>query len=72
MNGDKQKESELSDRETQVLSHIATGLTNKEVGEVLFISGRTVESHRRNIMEKLDLRNTAEMIRYAIENELMA
>ncbi|PCI95875.1 MAG: DNA-binding response regulator [Flavobacteriales bacterium] len=72
MNGDKPKESELSDREAQVLSHIATGLTNKEVGEILYISGRTVESHRRNIMGKLDLRNTAEMIRYALENEIVA
>jgi DNA-binding NarL/FixJ family response regulator len=72
MNGDKPQESELSDREAQVLSHIATGLTNKEVGEILYISGRTVESHRRNIMGKLDLRNTAEMIRYALEHEIVA
>jgi DNA-binding NarL/FixJ family response regulator len=72
MNGNKPKESELSDREAQVLSHIATGKTNKEVGEILYISGRTVESHRRNIMGKLDFKNTAEMIRYAIENQIVA
>jgi len=39
---------------------------------LLYISGRTVETHRRNILDKLDLRNTAELIRYAIENHLIA
>jgi DNA-binding NarL/FixJ family response regulator len=72
MNDDKPKAQVLSDRETEVLGHIAMGSTNKEVGELLFISGRTVETHRRNILDKLDLRNTAELIRYAIENQLIA
>ena len=66
------KPSELSDREIEVLCHIADGLTNKQVGEILSISGRTVETHRRNILAKLDLKNTAEMIRYAIEHKLVA
>ena len=48
------------------------GSTNKQVGEMLFISGRTVETHRRNILDKLGLRNTAELIRYALENKLVA
>jgi len=61
----------LSAREKEVLSLIALGKTNKEVGEKLFISARTVESHRRKIMEKLELNNTAELIRYAIENNMM-
>ena len=72
MNNDKPKISELSQREEEVLSHIATGATNKEVGDILCISGRTVETHRRNILGKLDIRNTAEMIRYAFENNLIA
>lgn len=61
----------LSEREKEVLSLIALGETNKEVGEKLFISARTVESHRRKIMEKLEMKNTAELIRYAIENNMM-
>lgn len=66
----KDKGNELSVREMEILSLIAAGLTNKEVGEKLFISARTVESHRRNILDKLDFKNTAEMIRYAIENNI--
>ena len=66
----KDKGNELSVREMEILSLIAAGLTNKEVGEKLFISARTVESHRRNILDKLDFKNTAEMIRYAIENHI--
>ncbi|MGB0882266.1 MAG: response regulator [Vicingaceae bacterium] len=72
MNDEKPKTQVLSDRELEVLGHIAMGSTNKEVGEMLFISGRTVETHRRNILDKLDLKNTAELIRYAFENKLIA
>ncbi|PCJ27000.1 MAG: DNA-binding response regulator [Flavobacteriales bacterium] len=70
--GGKPKSAVLSERETEVLIHIARGFTNKEVGEILHISGRTVETHRRNIIAKLEMRNTAELIRYAIENNLVA
>lgn len=69
--GEKDVVSVLSAREKEVLSLIALGGTNKEVGEKLFISARTVESHRRKMMEKLELNNTAELIRYAIENNLI-
>lgn len=72
MNNGKTKTSELSDREIEVLTFIATGNTNNEIGEKLFISGRTVETHRRNILSKLEVKNTAEMIRYAIKNNLVA
>lgn len=70
MNEGSAQSNTLSERETEVLARIASGHTNKEVGKELFISGRTVETHRRNILAKLDIRNTAEMIRYAIENNL--
>lgn len=69
---DKPKDSQLSERELEVLAHIATGETNKKIGDKLCISGRTVETHRRNILEKLAVKNTAEMIRYAIENKIVA
>ena len=71
MSENKSASSELSEREIEVLGHIAKGFTNKEAGDKLCISGRTVETHRRNILSKLDMRNTAEMIRYAIENQLV-
>lgn len=72
MNDEKPKDSQLSERELEVLAHIATGETNKKIGDKLCISGRTVETHRRNILSKLDVKNTAEMIRYAIENRIVA
>ena len=57
----------LSARETEVLNLIAGGKSNKEIAEILFISVRTVEAHRATILSKLNLRNTADLVRYAIE-----
>jgi len=71
INEDRKMNSELSDREREILKHIGLGLTNNQIGENLSISGRTVETHRRNIMGKLELNNTAEMIRYAIEKGII-
>jgi DNA-binding NarL/FixJ family response regulator len=71
MSDDKDKDKELSEREIEILSFIASGNTNREIGEKLFISGRTVETHRRNILNKLEVKNTAEMIKYAIQNKLV-
>jgi len=58
----------LTGREREVLKFISEGKSNSEVAEILRISIRTVETHRANIMNKLDLRNTAELVRYAIQN----
>lgn len=52
----------VSGREQQVLNLIAEGKTNKEIGQMLFISPKTVDVHRSNIMKKLDAHNTAELI----------
>jgi DNA-binding NarL/FixJ family response regulator len=57
---------ELSDREKEVVGLISEGLTYKEVGEKLFISSRTVEAHRNNIMQKLELKTIADLIKYSI------
>jgi DNA-binding NarL/FixJ family response regulator len=57
----------LSLRETEVLKLIAAGKSNREIAEILFISVRTAESHRATILSKLNLRNTADLVRYAIE-----
>lgn len=60
----------LSEREIEVLSLIAKQYSSNQIGEILFISSRTVDSHRRNMLEKLGLKNTAGLVRYAIENGL--
>lgn len=58
--------SSLSERETEILELIAQGLTNKEIGNRLFISHRTVDTHRTNLMKKLNLTNIAGVIRFAV------
>ncbi len=57
----------LTVREREVLKLIVEGKTSKEIGKLLFISYRTVERHRANIMEKLNLKKTADLVRYAIQ-----
>ena len=61
----------LTPREQEVCRLLAYGFTNAEVAERLFISDRTVETHRTNIMGKLDLKNRAELVRFAIDNGLL-
>lgn len=60
----------LSDREVQVLKLIANGVANKEIGEKLFISPKTVEAHRNNILKKLNLKSTADLIKFSIAKNL--
>jgi DNA-binding NarL/FixJ family response regulator len=61
----------LTGREREVLQLIADGLTNAEVSKRLFISCRTVESHRASLKKKLKLKNEAEIVRYAVEKGLL-
>lgn len=61
----------LTPREQEVCRLLAYGFTNVEVAEKLFISGRTVETHRNNIMGKLDLHSRAELVHFAIDNGLL-
>ena len=56
---------ELSDRESQVLALIARGLRNSEIARMLFISEKTVSTHKSNLLKKLNLNTTADLIRYA-------
>ncbi|MFN8035831.1 MAG: response regulator transcription factor [Acidimicrobiia bacterium] len=58
----------LSDREREVLQHVARGYSYKDIGERLFISPKTVENHVRNILAKLHLSRKQELIRYALEH----
>lgn len=64
-------ESVLSDREMQVLVRLASGMTTREAAEDLHLSASTVETYRARLLEKLNLRNTAEMTRFAIRRGLV-
>ncbi|WP_374462928.1 response regulator [Chryseobacterium sp.] len=63
-------EDELSEREKDVVKLICQELTNNEIGEKLFISPRTVESHRQRILEKIGAKNTVGIVIYAIVNNI--
>ena len=61
----------LSEREREVLRLLALGHTNQEIASQLFISVRTAETHRAHIMQKLSLSSRAELVRYALEHDLI-
>jgi two-component system response regulator NreC len=61
----------LTEREDQVMQLLAQGLTNREVAKQLVISPSTVQTHRTHIMEKLELNNRTELVRYALQNNLL-
>ncbi len=61
----------LTQREIEILKLAVHGLSNKEIADKLFISTKTVDSHKNNIMQKLKLKNTAEMVLYAVKNKLI-
>jgi len=61
----------LSQREYQVMRMIATGKTVKEIAKELFLSARTVSTYRARLLEKMQLKTNAELIRYALQNKLV-
>jgi two-component system response regulator NreC len=61
----------LSERETEVLRMIALGHTNTQIADSLYLSVRTVETHRSHIQQKLGLSDRAELVRYAFENRIV-
>jgi DNA-binding NarL/FixJ family response regulator len=63
--------TDLTKRELEVLTLIANGKGNKEVADELHISTKTVDSHKMHILDKLGLKNTAELVKYAIKNNLI-
>lgn len=60
----KELKEKLSPRELEILKYIAEEMTNKEIAEKLFISPRTVDTHRRNLLQKLKVKNTAGLVKY--------
>lgn len=67
----EQQDNSLSAREREVLQLIAEGYTNKQIAEILAISIKTVQSHRANLMRKLDLHDRGELIKYAIQKKII-
>lgn len=61
----------ISERETEIIKLIAEGYTNKQIAEILFISGHTVTTHRKNIMQKLGINNTAGIVLFAVKEKII-
>jgi RNA polymerase sigma factor (sigma-70 family) len=68
---DAQAAESLTVRQREILKLIAEGKSSKQIGDLLNISARTVEQHRANVMNKLNVRKTAELVLYAIRNSLI-
>lgn len=69
--GDSGQIADLTEREVEVLTLVAEGLTNRQIAAQLIISVKTVQSHRTNIMEKLDLHDRTDLVKYAIRRGLI-
>ena len=70
----KEKESRqknLSVREMEVFKLFAEGFSNREIADKLFISVRTVETHKNNIMKKINLKTTVDLVKFAIKNNII-
>ncbi len=66
----KKTNTDLTEREIEVLYNICKGLSNQEIADYLYISKRTVDKHRENILLKTQSKNTAGLVIYAIKNEI--
>ncbi len=69
--GERKNNFSLSNKETEILQLVANGKTNSEIGELHSISSRTAETHRRNIMKKMGVKNTAEMVATALKKGIV-
>ena len=61
----------VTEREIEIIKHIAEGLSNKQIADKLCLSTHTVNTHRKNIMNKLDVNNTAGIVMFAVKNQLL-
>jgi DNA-binding NarL/FixJ family response regulator len=71
LHNEKDDPNALSSREREVLQLIAEGRTSREIAEILNLSVKTVQSHRTNLMQKLDLHDRGELIKYAIQKKII-
>jgi DNA-binding NarL/FixJ family response regulator len=62
----------LSERESEIIKLIAEGQTNAQIAEILFLSNHTINTHRKNIMSKLGVKNTAGIVMYAVKTQLVS
>lgn len=71
INAEEVPVASLTDRELEIVKLLSEGVNKKEIADQLFISPRTVDAHRSNIMEKLRLKSTVELVKYAIKNNII-
>jgi DNA-binding NarL/FixJ family response regulator len=64
--------NDLTKREFEILGHVAQGKTNREIADELFISVKTVDSHKSKILEKMDFKNVAALVKYAVKNNIIS
>ncbi len=62
----------ISEREMEIIRYVSEGLSNQEIADKLFLSVHTVNTHRKNIMSKLGINNTAGLVMYAVRNQLVS
>ena len=62
----------LSERENEIIKYIAEGQTNAQIAEQLFLSNHTINTHRKNIMAKLGVKNTAGIVMYAVKTQIVS
>ena len=63
---------QLSNRELQIIQFIAEGYTNSQIAAIVYLSNHTINTHRKNIMKKLGVNNTAGIVMYAVKNEMVS
>ena len=63
---------QLSERELQIIQYIAEGYTNSQIAAIIYLSNHTVNTHRKNIMKKLGVNNTAGIVMYAVKTEMVS
>lgn len=68
---EEEKQVDLTKREKEIITLFALGMSNKEIADKLFISIRTVESHKNNIMNKLELKSTVDLVKFALKNKFI-
>ena len=64
-------QQQLTPRELEIVRHIADGLTNHQIAKMLLLKDATVSTHRKNMLAKLQLKNTASLVKYAAEHRLL-